>query len=107
MTCEDNGSRLTWEIQLYESVSHVWICRTYGRATTSAAPADIARAALAGYMAADPPRYGETLRAVARPDGGQPVTVRADELADDAWTADPAALQALPAYLRDALPSSG
>jgi hypothetical protein len=106
MSCEDTPSRLTWEVQLYEPCSRVWICKGYGRATTTADPADIARAVLAGYVAASPPGYGETLRAVARPDGGAAVTVTAADLDPDAVT-DPAVRQALPLYLRDALPSLG
>jgi hypothetical protein len=105
MSCEDTPSRLTWEIQLHEPASGVWICKGYGRATTTAAPADIARAVLAGYLTASPPRATETLRAVARPDGGAAVTVTAIDLAPDAVT-DPAVRQALPLYLRDALPTS-
>jgi len=107
MTCEDAPPpRLTWEIQLYEPCSGVWICKGYGRATTTAAPADIARAVLAGYVAASPPRATETLRAVARPDGGPAVTATAADLAPDTVT-DPAVRQALPLYLRDALPAGG
>lgn len=104
MTCEPQPARLTWEIQLYEPCSRVWICKGYGRATTTADPADIARAVLAGYLAASTPRYGETLRATVRPDHGDPVTVNAADLGADAVTADPAVRQALPLYLRDALP---
>ncbi|MFF7527263.1 hypothetical protein [Streptomyces pseudovenezuelae] len=105
MTCEDpEPARLTWEIQMYEPHSQVWICKGYGRATTTATPDDIASAVLAGYLAASPPPYGETFRAIARPDGGTPVTVTADQLPDAGWTADPAVRQALPLYLRDALP---
>jgi hypothetical protein len=108
MTCEDTEpTRLAWEIQHYEPFSRVWLSRSYGRATTTAAPLDIARAVLAGYLAASPPREGETFRAIAQPDDGQPVTVTTDQLPDDAWTADPAVRQALPLYLREALPSSG
>jgi hypothetical protein len=107
MTCEDTPTRLTWEIQLYEPCSRVWICRGYGRATTTASPVDIARAALAGYLAASPGRGGETFRALARPDTGEPVVVTAEDLDDEAVAADPAVRQALPLYLRDALPASG
>lgn len=103
MTCEDTPSRLTWEIQLHEPHCGVWICKGYGRATTTAQPADIARAVLAGYLAASPPRYRESLRAIARPDGGAGVTVTAADLDPDAVTTDPAVRQALPLYLRDAL----
>jgi hypothetical protein len=106
MSCEDTPSRLAWEVQLYEPCSRVWICKGYGRATTAADPADIARAVLAGYLAASPPRATETLRAVARPDGGTAVTVGAGDLGADAVT-DPAVRQALPLYLRDALPVAG
>jgi hypothetical protein len=108
MTCEDTPARLTWEIQLYEPCSRVWICKGYGRATTTADPANIARAALAGYLAGSPGRGGETFRAIARPDDGPAVTVTADQLDDDAAAAtDPAVRQALPLYLRDALPTGG
>ncbi|MFJ7297568.1 hypothetical protein [Streptomyces collinus] len=106
MSCEDTPTRLTWEIQLHEPHCGVWICKGYGRATTTADPADIARAVLAGYLAASPPRATETLRAVARPDGGKAVTVGVADLAPDAVT-DPAVRQALPLYLRDALPAGG
>jgi hypothetical protein len=103
MTCEDTPTRLTWEIQLYEPFSRVWICKGYGRATTTAQPGDIARAVLAGYLAGQPAGFGETLRAIARPDGGPPVTVAAADLDADAVTTDPVVRQALPLYLRDAL----
>ncbi|NUS25005.1 MAG: hypothetical protein HOV92_12385 [Streptomyces sp.] len=104
MTCEDDQpTRITWEIQLYEPCSRVWMCRGYGRATTTAPAADIARAVLAGYLTASPPRGAETFRATVRTDAGEPVTVTADQLPDGAWTADPAVRQALPLYLRDAL----
>jgi hypothetical protein len=105
MTCEVNEPvRLTWEIEMYEPHSRVWICKGYGRATTTACPSDIARAVLAGYLAASPPHYGEALRATARPDGGTPVTVADGDLDADAVTTDPAVRQALPLYLREALP---
>ncbi|MYW49610.1 hypothetical protein [Streptomyces sp. SID161] len=107
MTCEDNHSRLTWEVQLYEPFSKVWMCRGLGRATTNASPADIARGVLAGYLAANPPRGGETFRAIARPDTGQPATVTADQLRNDGWTAGPDVRQALPVYLREALAQTG
>jgi hypothetical protein len=103
MTCEDTPTRLTWEIQLHEPVSGVWICKAYGRATTTAQPEDIARAVLAGYLAASPPVYKECLRALARPDGGLEVTVTPAELGPDAVTTDPAVRAALPLYLQDAL----
>jgi hypothetical protein len=107
MTCEDTPTRLTWEIQLLEPASRVWICRWYGRATTTAAPVDLARAALAGYLAASPGRGGETFRALARPDTGDLVVVTADQLTDGEWTVDPAVRQALPVYLREALAATG
>jgi hypothetical protein len=107
MSCEDEPTRMTWEIQLYEPFSKVWMSRGLGWVATSAAPADIARAVLAGYLAAQPAGYGETFRATARPDGGEPVTVNAADLEDDAVTADPAVREALPLYLRDALPGAG
>jgi hypothetical protein len=106
MTCEDTPIRITWEIQLHEPASDVWICKGYGRATTTAAPSDIARAVLAGHLTANPPRAGETFRAVARPDTGSPATITADQLTDDGWTAGPAVREALPIYLREALAAS-
>ncbi|MET8585712.1 hypothetical protein ABZX39_33315 [Streptomyces collinus] len=108
MTCEDTDTtevRLAWEIQLYEPFSRVWICRGYGRATTSAEPADIASAALAGHLIARPPRPGETFRAIARTDTKQEAVVTADQLPDTAWEPGPDVRQALPLYLRDALPA--
>ena len=105
MTCEDEPSRLTWEVQLLEPCSGVWICRGYGRATTSAAPADIARAVLAGYLTANPPRGGETFQAIAYTDTGERATVTVDQLAADGWQAGSAVREALPVYLREALPS--
>jgi hypothetical protein len=105
MTCEDTPTRITWEIQLYEPCSRVWISKGYGRATTTAAPADIARAVLAGYLAAGEQRGSETFRATARTDDGPAVTVTVDQLDDDASVAaDPVVRQALPIYLREALP---
>ncbi|MGW8702289.1 hypothetical protein ACWGOK_36110 [Streptomyces eurythermus] len=101
MTCEDT-TRITWEVQLYEPVSRVWMCEAYGRATTTAAPADIARAVLAGYLAAHPPRTTDTFRAVARTDVGQHAIAAADQLDNDSWTAQADVLQALPHYLRPA-----
>lgn len=102
MSCEDTPQPLAWQIELYEPSSKVWICRAYGRTTTTAAPEDIARAVLAGYLAARPSGYGEAFRATACADGGAPVTVTAGDLRDDAVTTDPVR-QALPLYLRDAL----
>jgi hypothetical protein len=107
MSCEDTPARLTWAIELHEPHSGVWICRAYGRATTTAAPADIASAVLAGYLAASPPAYGQAFRATARPDGGEAVTVTPDQLPGSGWDVDPAVRQALPLYLRDALPEAG
>lgn len=107
MSCEDTPARLTWEIQLYEPCSRVWICKSYGRATTGSAPGDIARAVLAGYLAATPARTTETFRVVARTDTGAECTVTVDQLAAGGWETDPAVRQALPLYLRDALPASG
>lgn len=106
MTCDDQPARVTWEIDLYEPASRVWMCRGMGRATTTTArPADIAQAVLAGYLAATPPRGREQFRATARAAAdGEPVTVTAEELPDGSWTADEAVRQALPLYLRDALP---
>jgi hypothetical protein len=108
MTCEDHDpARLTWEIQMYEPHSQVWICKGYGRATTTATPPTSPAAVLAGYLAASPPPYGENVRAIARPDDGSPVTVTADQLPASGWETDPAVRQALPLYLRDALPAPG
>lgn len=104
MTCEDtNPVRLTWEIQQQEPFSGVWICRASGRATTTAQPADIAVAVLAGHLATHPARDGETFRALAYTDTGSPCIATVDQLAEDGWTADPAVRQALPTHLRDAL----
>jgi hypothetical protein len=107
MTCEDQPARITWQIELYEPHSRVWLSRAYGRATTTADPTDIARAVLAGYLAASPPAYGETIRATARPDGGELVTVNAADLDLDAVTVAPDVRQALPLYLRAALSAAG
>jgi len=106
MTCEDTTgtpARLSWEIQLYEPHSRVWICKGYGRATTTAPPLDIARAALTAHLTVHPARVGETFRAHARPDDGTPVTVTADQLPAGDWTVGDDVRQALPLYLRDAL----
>lgn len=106
MTCEDttgSPARITWEVQLYEPCSHVWICKGYGRATTTAQPADLARAVLAGHLALYPPRCGETFRALARPDHGETVTVTADQITTGGWTVGNGVRQALPLYLREAL----
>jgi hypothetical protein len=103
MTCEDTPHRLTWEIEQHERCSDVWICKTYGRATTTADPVDVARAALAAYLATTPPPCGEAVRVTARPDHGDPITVTPNDLPNDGYKADPEALQALPLYLRDAL----
>jgi hypothetical protein len=105
MACEPEPTRLTWEIQLHEPHSGVWICKGYGRATTTAAPADLAHAVLAGYLTACPSRGGETFRATATTDTGASATVTADQLPHGAWRADAAVRQALPLYLRDALPA--
>ncbi|MEU8469617.1 hypothetical protein AB0F30_17115 [Streptomyces sp. NPDC029006] len=108
MTCEDTTAvRLTWELQQLEPFSKVWICRGYGRATTTAAPADIARAVLAGHLAATPAGAGETFRGLAHAGDGPPHIITTDQLpADDGWTADPDVRQALPIYLREALASA-
>lgn len=104
MSCEDTpATRITWEIQLHEPCSRSWMCRGYGRATTTAAPADIAAAVLAGYLTATPARATETFRAIVRTDTGGQAVVSADQLPGGAWTADPAVRKALPLYLRDAL----
>ncbi|WP_416520036.1 hypothetical protein [Streptomyces achromogenes] len=104
MTCEDTTAvRLTWEIQEHEPFSKVWICRGYGRATTTAAPADIARAVLAGHLATEPERDREALRALAYTDTSGPRIVTEEQLAAGDWTADETVLQALPTHLRDAL----
>lgn len=107
MSCEDTPARLTWEIQLYEPCSRVWICKSYGRATTTSTPGAIARAVLAGYLTATPARATETFRAVARTNTGAECTVTADDLTTGGWETDPAVRQALPLYLRDALAHTG
>jgi hypothetical protein len=104
MTCEDTTAvRLTWEIQELDPFSKVWICRGYGRATTTAAPANIARAVLASHLTTQTGHDRETLRALSYTDTSGPHVVTEDQLADDGWTADDAVLQALPTHLRDAL----
>lgn len=104
MTCEDEPTRLTWQVELHEPFSGVWICQRYGRATTTATPADIARAVLASHLATSPPRPGDTLRSVAHTDTGIKATVTPDELPCGSWEVDPAVREALPVYLREALP---
>lgn len=106
MTCEDTPARMSWEVQLLEPFSKVWICRAYGRATTTAAPVDVARAVLAGYLAGSPARAGESFQAIAYTDTGARATVTADQLTDDGWTASADVRQALPVYLREALAAS-
>lgn len=104
MTCEDTRpTRLAWEIQLYEPCTGMWMPRCYGRATTTAPPADIAHAALTAYLAITTVWPGQEFRALAQPDDGPPVTVPAGQL-PDGWTVGDDVLQALPRYLRDALP---
>lgn len=107
MTCEDNDVRISWDVQLHEPFSRVWISRAWGRATTSAAPKDLARGALAAYLTGSPPRAGETFRAIARTDTGAEAVVTADQLPDEAWEPGPDVRQALPLYLRDALQAAG
>jgi hypothetical protein len=105
MTCEDQQpARITWLVELYEPFSQVWICRGLGHATTTADPEDVARAVLAGYLAATPNPYGETFRATVHTDTSGPVTVTPEQLAGDGWIVEPAVRQALPLFLRDALP---
>ncbi|MFD7995542.1 hypothetical protein [Streptomyces mexicanus] len=103
MTCEDTPSRITWEVQQLEPCSRVWMCKGYGRATTTAAPADIASAVLASYLAVSPPPYGETIRAIVRTDTGDQATATPEQLPGSGWETDPAVRQALPGYLRQAL----
>lgn len=103
MTCEDTQpTRITWEIQLLEPCSRVWMSRGYGRATTTADPLEVARAALTAYLTGHPARPTETFRASVRPDGGPAVNVTADQIPDN-WTPDPDAHRALPLYLREGL----
>ncbi|MEZ7005646.1 hypothetical protein [Streptomyces sp. AD55] len=99
MTCED--TRITWEIQLHEPCSNVWISKAYGRATTTAQPAQIAHAVLVGYLATSPPSALDEYRALARPDGGQAVFVTPRQLDTDTIP-DAVTLRALPAHLRPA-----
>ncbi|MGW4270766.1 hypothetical protein ACWEGQ_00010 [Streptomyces seoulensis] len=110
MTCEDTTTamRLSWEIQAYEPYSQVWICHSYGRTTTTAAPADVARAVLTGHLTTQPAHTRQTYRAVAHTDACQPVIVTANDCKDsDGWEAGPEVYEALPHYLREALPASG
>ncbi|MFD5794906.1 hypothetical protein ACFWIO_15430 [Streptomyces diastatochromogenes] len=87
---------------MHEQFSGVWICKDFGRATTGADPAELGRAVLAAYLAGRDSR-GETFRVVVRTDHGRDVVITADQLTAPGWEADPAACQALPAYLRSAL----
>ncbi|MFC9891467.1 hypothetical protein [Streptomyces pilosus] len=104
MTCEDTtGVRLAWEVQLYDRHARAWLCRAYGRATTTVPPDRIAHAVLAGYLILCPPGYGDQVRARAWPDDGQPVVVTPDQLPADRPPVDDAVLQALPRYLHDVL----
>ncbi len=107
MTCDEQAPRLTWEVQLHEPFSNVWICRWLGRASTSAEPTDVARAVLAGYLAATPPRPGDTFRAVAYTETTGPVFVTTRHLKDDGWMVDQQICAALPTHLRDALAAAG
>ena|SRR5687768_10219742 len=102
MTCEDVPARIAWEIQLYEPCTRLWMPRCYGRATTTAAPQDVARAALTAYLTITTTWPGQKFRARVQPDDGPPVSVAAGELPDD-WTPGETVRQALPLYLRDAL----
>jgi hypothetical protein len=103
MTCEDTTpARIAWEIQLHEPCTGLWMPRCYGRATTTAAPADVARAALTGYLSITTVWPGQQFRALVQPDGGPPVTVDPGQL-PDGWVPGEDVRQALPLYLRDAL----
>jgi hypothetical protein len=99
---DDVPACVRWEILMHERFSDVWICKHLGRATTSADPAELGRAALAAYLAGRDSR-GETFRVVVRTDHGNHVVITADQLTDPDWEADPAVCQALPAYLRNTL----
>lgn len=106
MTCEDTtGVRLAWEVQLYETCTGMWLPRCYGRATTTAPPEDVARAALTAYLTTITVWPHQEFRALAQPDDGPPVTVTAGQL-PNGWTAGDDVLHALPRYLRDALAAS-
>ena len=101
MTCEDNApARESWEVQLYETSTGMWMPRCYGRATTTAPPEDVAQAALTAYLTTITTWPGQTFRAHARTDDGTPVTVGQ---APDDWTPGPDVVRALPGYLREAL----
>ena len=106
MTCEDTTpTRIAWEIEVHEPCTGMWMPRSYGRATTPADPADIARTVLAAYLTTTTVWPGQQFRATVQADGGPPVTVTADQL-PDGWTPGEDARQALPLYLREALPGS-
>ncbi|MFI9809942.1 hypothetical protein ACIHEJ_37515 [Streptomyces sp. NPDC052301] len=95
-------SCVRWEILMHERFSGVWICKGFGRTTTSAEPTELGRAVLAAYLAGRSAR-GETFRVVVRADNGSQSVITPGQLADFGWKADPAVCQALPAYLRNAL----
>ncbi|MEU1707562.1 hypothetical protein ABZ478_19430 [Streptomyces sp. NPDC005706] len=95
-------SCVRWEILMHERFSDVWICKDFGRATTSADPAELGRAVLGAYLAGRDSR-GETFRVVVRTPNGCQTVITAGHLTDPGWKADPAIRQALPAYLRNAL----
>nr|WP_237547206.1 hypothetical protein [Streptomyces sp. SID161] len=93
---------LRWEIQMHEPFSRVWICKGYGRSTTSADPDELGRTVLAAYLA-DRPTRGETFRAVVHTDNGSQSVVTPGQLGGPDWKVDPVVRQALPGYLRDVL----
>ncbi|MGW3361215.1 hypothetical protein ACWDFL_38600 [Streptomyces bungoensis] len=102
MLRDDMPACVRWEILMHEPFSGVWICKDFGRATTSVDPAELGRAVLAAYLAGRDSR-SETFRVVVRTDHGSHLVITADHLTDPGWEADPAVCQALPAYLRNAL----
>ncbi|MFG2635704.1 hypothetical protein ACGFX8_17720 [Streptomyces sp. NPDC048362] len=95
---------LTWEIQMYEPFSRVWICKGHGRTTAGADPTELGQTLLASYLAGNPARHGETFRVVVRgTDSASRSTITADQLPTDGRAQDPAIRPALPVYLRESL----
>ncbi|MFF7335477.1 hypothetical protein [Streptomyces sp. NPDC008150] len=113
MTCEPEPTRITWAVEQLEPYSGVMMQAAYGRATTPAALDDIARAALAAWLAyahPDPAATNRT-RITVHDDAGHKTTLGGQGLT--AWLAEqdqglPDALDGeaclvLPVYLHRAL----